>query len=56
MSLTTIILINAIADISILGALTFACSRAAGLRPHARHLARRRTAPRRVNRLVGASS
>jgi len=56
MSLTTIILINAIADITILGALAFACSRAAVLRPHERAIARRRNAPRRVGRLVGASA
>ncbi|HEY7966493.1 MAG TPA: hypothetical protein VID68_05660 [Solirubrobacteraceae bacterium] len=56
MSPTAIILINATADMAILGALTFVCSRAAGLRPHRRVIARRRTAPRRVNRLAGASS
>jgi hypothetical protein len=56
MSLTTIILINSIADAAILGALAFVCSRAAGLRPHQRAIARQRSAPRRLNRLAGASA
>ncbi|HLW95476.1 MAG TPA: hypothetical protein VKS25_08880 [Solirubrobacteraceae bacterium] len=54
MSLTTIILINAIADIAILGTLAYACTRAAVLRPHRRGLARPRSAPRPVYRAVGA--
>jgi hypothetical protein len=56
MSLTTIILINSIADAAILGALVFVCSRAAGLRPHQRAIARQRSAPRPLNRLAGASA
>jgi hypothetical protein len=56
MSLTTIILINAIADVTILGTLAFACTRAAGLRPHPRSLARPRSARRAVYRAVGAAN
>jgi hypothetical protein len=58
MSLTTIILINSIADVAILGALAFVCSRAAGLRPHQRAVARRRVAPapRRHGRLASAGA
>ncbi|HEY5390341.1 MAG TPA: hypothetical protein VIJ83_07255 [Solirubrobacteraceae bacterium] len=55
MSLTTIILINAIADVAILSTLAFVCTRAAGLRPHRRTVARPRTARRPVYRTVSAS-